>query len=203
MMRAATLQDGGKARISAAAIELFGRKGYDATTIRDIAETAEMSLGALYRHYANKDELGRALYAEAIALWSERLLDSASGLDDPASRLRAMTKFFCRAFDRDPNLFAFLLLNQHGPARSFDPKAANPLKVLEAEIRRGEQDGRILPGNRHLRALCVMGAVLQPAASYSRAGKTGLGALAEEIAAAAIRAAGVVESTKRSGAVIQ
>src|SRR5215813_3375693 len=122
-MRATVPHDGGKARISAAAIALFGRKGYDATTIRDIAETAEMSLGALYRHYQSKDDLGRALYAEAIAIWSERLLDSAAGLMDPAARLRAMTKFFCRAFDRDPNLFAFLLLNQHGPARSFDPKA--------------------------------------------------------------------------------
>lgn len=199
-MSAAALQDGGKARISAAAIELFGRKGYDATTIRDIAETAEMSLGALYRHYQNKDDLGRALYAEAIALWSERLLDSAAGFTEPAARLRAMTKFFCRAFDRDPNLFAFLLLNQHGPARSFDPKAANPLKVLEVEIRRGELDGRIMPGNRHLRALCVLGAVLQPAAAYSRVGKTGLGAVADEIAEAAIRAAGIIEPTKRSGA---
>jgi AcrR family transcriptional regulator len=199
-MKAATPHDGGKARISAAAIALFGRKGYDATTIRDIAETAEMSLGALYRHYANKDDLGRALYAEAIAVWSGRLLDSATGIEDPALRLRAMTKFFCRAFDRDPNLFAFLLLNQHGPARSFDPKAANPLKVLEAEVRRGQLDGRIIPGNRHLRALCVLGAVLQPAASYSRVGKTGLGALADEIADAAIRAAGIIASTKRSGA---
>lgn len=199
-MRTTAPHDGGKARISAAAIELFGRKGYDATTIRDIAETAGMSLGALYRHYQNKDDLGRALYAEAIAIWSERLLDSAAGSTDPAARLRAMTKFFCRAFDRDPNLFAFLLLNQHGPARSFDPKAANPLKVLEAEIRRAELDGRIAPGHRHLRALCVLGAVLQPAAAYSRLGKTGLGALADEIADAAVRTAGIIEATKRSGA---
>jgi AcrR family transcriptional regulator len=199
-MRMAAPHDGGKARISAAAIELFGRKGYDATTIRDIAETAEMSVGALYRHYANKDDLGRALYAEAIALWSERLLECAAGLRDPASRLRAMARFFCRAFDKDPNLFAFLLLNQHGPARSFDPKAANPVRILEAEIKRGEEDGRIVPGNRRLRALCVLGAVLQPAASYSRTGKTGLGALADEIADAAVRAAGVIESTKESGA---
>src|SRR5262249_18811457 len=163
----------------------------------DIAETAEMSLGALYRHYQNKDDLGRALYAEAIAVWSERLLDSAAGLADPASRLRAMTKFFCRAFDKDPNLFAFLLLNQHGPARSFGRKAANPVKVLEAEIRRAELDGRIAPGHRQLRTLCVLGAVLQPAAAYSRLGKTGLSALAEEIADAAVRTAGIIEPIKK------
>jgi AcrR family transcriptional regulator len=202
-MNPAPRSDGGKERIAAAAIELFGRKGYDATTIRDIAETAHMSLGALYRHYRSKDDLGRALYAEAIAVWSERLLESAAGLKDPAARLRAMTKFFCRAFDREPHLFAFLLLNQHGPARSFDPRQANPLKILEAEIKRGEQEGRIVTGNRHLRALCVLGAVLQPAAAYSRMGKTGLSVVAEEIADAAIRAAGIVDATKNPGANIR
>jgi AcrR family transcriptional regulator len=202
-MNPARHTDGGKERIAAAAIELFGRKGYDATTIRDIAETAHMSLGALYRPYPGKDELGRALYAEAIALWSERLLESAAGLKDPAARLRAMIRFFCRAFDREPHLFAFLLLNQHGPARSFDPRQAHPLKILETEIRRGEQDGRIAAGNRHLRALCVLGAVLQPAAAYSRMGRTGLGPVADEIADAAIRAAGIIDGTKNARANIQ
>lgn len=198
-MRPLPRQDGGKERIAAAAIELFGRKGYDATTIRDIAELAGMSLGALYRHYASKDDLGRALFAEAIAAWSNKLLQAVAGIEDPALRLRAMTRFFCRAFDAEPQLFAFLLLNQYGPVRALEPRAPNPVKLLEAEIKRGMREERILPGDSHLRALAVLGAVLQPASSYSRYGKTGLSDAADEIADAAVRAAGIIEPSRRRG----
>lgn len=110
--------------------------------------------------------------------------------DRPPERLDAMVRFFCKAFDAEPDLFAFLLLNQNGPARSFSAKAANPLKVIEAELERAAARREILPGDLKTRALVIMGAVLQPAAAYSRQGKTGLAEVAEEIAGAAARAAG-------------
>ena len=46
-----------KGRIEAEALRLFVDKGVAETSIRDIALAVGFSDGALYRHYASKDEL--------------------------------------------------------------------------------------------------------------------------------------------------
>ena len=49
-------------RIFETAIELFTEKGYDETTMRDIAAAADCSLGLTYRYFSRKDDLIMALY---------------------------------------------------------------------------------------------------------------------------------------------
>ncbi len=44
------------------AIELITTKGYEQTTMRDIAEKADCSLGLTYRYFASKDDLVLELY---------------------------------------------------------------------------------------------------------------------------------------------
>lgn len=52
--------------ILTAAYELFIEKGYDATTMDDIAERAELSKPTLYAHFKNQDELYLVLVAEGL-----------------------------------------------------------------------------------------------------------------------------------------
>lgn len=53
-----------KERIVQAALELFRRDGYEATTMRAVAEAAGVSLGNAYYYFASKDLLLRAFYQE-------------------------------------------------------------------------------------------------------------------------------------------
>src|ERR1041384_3568729 len=46
------------------ALELFEKKGFERTTLRDIAARAKGSLGLLYRYYPSKDALVVELYDE-------------------------------------------------------------------------------------------------------------------------------------------
>lgn len=46
------------------ALELFRKKGFDDTTLRDIASEADVSLGLLYRYFPGKDALVLELYEE-------------------------------------------------------------------------------------------------------------------------------------------
>src|ERR687885_768715 len=50
-------------RILEAALGLFANKGYEATTVRDIAAAAGCSLGLAYRYFDRKEALVLALYA--------------------------------------------------------------------------------------------------------------------------------------------
>ena len=53
-----------KQRIVAAALELFREHGYEATTMRMVAEHAEVSLGNAYYYFKSKDLLLQAFYRE-------------------------------------------------------------------------------------------------------------------------------------------
>ncbi|MEV6417665.1 TetR/AcrR family transcriptional regulator [Kribbella sp. NPDC051718] len=50
-----------KARIQAAALELFAEKGTQQTSLRDIADRLGVTKPALYYHFASRDELVRSL----------------------------------------------------------------------------------------------------------------------------------------------
>ena len=43
------------------AIQLFREQGYDETTMRDIASTADVSIGLTYRYFARKEDIIMAI----------------------------------------------------------------------------------------------------------------------------------------------
>mgnify|MGYP006302398759 FL=1 len=51
------LADGREAQLLGIARRLFARKGFDATSLRDIAEAAQITKAALYYYFPNKDAL--------------------------------------------------------------------------------------------------------------------------------------------------
>jgi len=62
-----------RGRILEAALGLFAERGYEATTMRDVAREAGASLGLAYRYFASKEEFALALYmrlAEESEEWA-------------------------------------------------------------------------------------------------------------------------------------
>src|SRR5918996_6192085 len=51
-----------KARILETALEIFRERGYEETTMRAIADTAEVSLGNAYYYFSSKEFLIQAFY---------------------------------------------------------------------------------------------------------------------------------------------
>src|SRR5687768_12086428 len=56
-------------RVLVAALQLGSEGGYDAVQMRDVAATAEVALGTIYRYFPSKD----ALLAAAMVEWMEDL----------------------------------------------------------------------------------------------------------------------------------
>jgi AcrR family transcriptional regulator len=59
-----TKGDRTRIQIEDAAIELFMEQGYHATSMRQIAERAELALGGIYNHFAGKEELFEAIIVD-------------------------------------------------------------------------------------------------------------------------------------------
>ncbi len=72
-----------------AAAAQFAAKGYQAASIRDIVQSVGMLPGSLYCHFANKDELLAAVYAEGVRRISAAVGRALSRHTDPWDRLEA------------------------------------------------------------------------------------------------------------------
>lgn len=82
-------------RIVAAATELFGRQGYEATTTRQIVEAAQVTKGAMYHWFSSKEELLTSIYRELLAEQTARLEAIAAGPGPADVRLHhAVTDLF-------------------------------------------------------------------------------------------------------------
>ena len=53
--------------VLAAALEMFAQKGFDRTTIRDIARQAQLAEGTIYNHFKNKTALMEALLESLVS----------------------------------------------------------------------------------------------------------------------------------------
>ena len=58
-----------KDRILSAAKAVLESAGFEGLTIRRVAQRADLSPMALYRHFKNKDELLNALMQDGISAW--------------------------------------------------------------------------------------------------------------------------------------
>ncbi|MCU1593253.1 MAG: TetR family transcriptional regulator [Frankiales bacterium] len=88
---------GAKLRLFESALELFGRRGYHAVSVRDLMATLGQQPGALYAHVPSKQHLLHELMAIGqdthLACLKEALLDSGR---DPADQVRALVEAHVR-----------------------------------------------------------------------------------------------------------
>jgi len=90
-----------------AAARLFRRKGFDATTTRDIAAAVGMHAGSPFYHFKSKSALLYAVMEEGMRTALARQADALSAKEDAATALRRLIRSH---FD-----------TLHGPRRDFIP----------------------------------------------------------------------------------
>ncbi len=61
-----------RARLYTTAIQMIAARGYDATTLRDVAREARVSVGLLYRYFPSKQSVVVALYDELSSDYARR-----------------------------------------------------------------------------------------------------------------------------------
>ena len=71
------------------AARLFGARGYDSTSMRDIATAVGMLPGSLYYHFPSKEDLLVAVYTIGMDQMRDAVLAAIATASDPWDRLEA------------------------------------------------------------------------------------------------------------------
>ena len=74
------------------AARLFQQRGYDATSMNDVAAALKLSKGGLYHHFQSKDEILFEIMNHAMEITQERVISPVRGIVDPVERLRALIR---------------------------------------------------------------------------------------------------------------
>ena len=74
-----------KQAILDAALELFSRQGYEATSISQIADAVGIRKASLYSHFAGKQDILDTLVRVTLAQYEQRSVFAAARRDDPGS----------------------------------------------------------------------------------------------------------------------
>jgi AcrR family transcriptional regulator len=131
-----------------AAEEVFGRKGYHDTTLKEVAELAEFSVGSVYSFFDNKDDLFRQIF---VRRGEEFMPEMRAVLGDehgtPLERLHRLVDFEVGWFRAHPH-FGRLYLRH--PDRDMDAViAANYREAMHLQadlIRDGQAAGAFRDG---------------------------------------------------------
>jgi len=83
------------------AAALFGQKGYDGTSLRDIAEAAGITKAALYYYFPDKERLYENVAMTRISGLLDEVRDAVAKADDPVEKVREFLLASARRMDRD------------------------------------------------------------------------------------------------------
>ena len=150
-----------------AAERIFGEKGFHEATLKEVAEQAEFSVGALYAFFEGKDDLfaqvlerqGRALVAvmeEARAGIASPLVQLHRVVDASVDYFKARPDFY-RVFQRELGGSTWAMrasLNEAGYARYREV-----MGVEEAIVAAGIDAGELRPGDPEILAALFAGLV--------------------------------------------
>ncbi len=81
-----------RGKLLSGAARLFRDKGFDRTTVRDIAREVGIQSGSIFHHFPSKDDILLAVVTEAIRFNTLRLQSAVDGIEDPVARLRALLR---------------------------------------------------------------------------------------------------------------
>ncbi len=83
--------------IRSAAIELIAARGFEATTLREIAEKVGVQPGTIYRYFPSKAQLLLDLLVEHLEFLLSQWTLQRPATDDPVKRLRCFVDFHIRS----------------------------------------------------------------------------------------------------------
>jgi AcrR family transcriptional regulator len=152
-------------RILEKAARLIFEKGYEGTSMQDIADACGLTKAGLYHHVATKEALLIAIMEYGMDLFEEVVLARAEPIADPLERLRKTMACNIELVLTDSSKEVTIILHEHQTLTGEAQKKINGRKkryvrFLEDGFRQAMQRGQIRTIDPTLASFSFLGTVL-------------------------------------------
>ena len=152
-------------RILERAARLIFEKGFDGTSMQDIADACGLTKAGLYHHVATKEALLIAIMEYGMDLFEEVVLARAEPIADPLERLRKTMACNIELVLTDSSKEVTIILHEHQTLTGEAQKKINGRKkryvhFLEDSFRQAMQRGQIRTVDPTLASFSFLGTVL-------------------------------------------
>jgi AcrR family transcriptional regulator len=116
------------------ALRLFRKRGFEKTTMRDVAKAAGLAVGAAYYYFPSKDALVLAYYDRTQEAHTSLAREAMQRADGTAERLRAVLHTKFATIERDRKLLSALFRSIGDPASDVSVFAKKTRRVRDESI---------------------------------------------------------------------
>jgi AcrR family transcriptional regulator len=150
-------------RVLETALRLFSERGYFNTSIHDIRREAGVSIGAIYHHFGNKENLAQALYDDLMARMEAAIVPVIHEHQGCRERSRSIIALLFELTTREPRMMEFVLMAKH---REFLPNEApicssRPFLAMRQVLVDGMADGGVRRMDPWVAATAMFGGALR------------------------------------------
>ena len=121
-------------RILSAALNLFRERGFDETSMREIATAADVAIGAAYYYFDSKEALVMAFYHQANDAMQEPIEAALARKTDLKSRLRAVIDVKLEYFRPNRKFLGALLRHAADPGHPLSPFSNETRDIRERDM---------------------------------------------------------------------
>ena len=147
------------------AARLIYLKGFDGTSMQDIADACGMTKAGLYHHIATKEAMLLAIMHYGMDLFEERVMGPVKDIADPLARLKATLANNVRLVTLDSTKEVTIILHEHstltGDAKAeINARKKQYVQFLERSFEEAMAKGQIRKVDATLAAFSFLGTVL-------------------------------------------
>jgi AcrR family transcriptional regulator len=151
-----------------AAEEVFGRKGFYETTLKEVAELAEFSVGSVYSFFENKDDLFRQIFVRRGNEFMELLREAVrADLGTPTEQLHRVTDLevgYFRSHARFGRLFlryssATMMAADRQVDEAISANYDESMRLQAGVFERGQRAGELCDGDPQVLARLFSGII--------------------------------------------
>lgn len=147
------------------AARLICEKGYEGTSIQDIAAACQLTKAGLYHHIRSKEHLLLEIMNYGMDLFEDQVVTPVLPILDPLERLYACMERNLMLVTEERSKEITIILHEHntltGEARvHIDARKKRYVRLLESSFAEAMRDGTIRPVNPTVAAFSFLGSVL-------------------------------------------
>lgn len=144
-----------KRKIFETSMELFAKKGYDATSVEEITSVVGVAKGTLYYHFSSKEEIFNFLVEEGMKLLKNSIEIKTQKCKSYVDKLKAIILIEIKVIAKYENIITIVLSQIWGNEprnKRCQQYVFEYVKTIEKIIAEGIEKGEIMNGNPEVMA---------------------------------------------------